>query len=151
MSKIERSDSLFSLGERIWEYKVYLVLGMSFISSLFAPVAAVFGWPATIIIITSLSSSSVFLLFSSCKEFYESRNLRSEKKRKDIEFEDKIRCDIIGISDKCTIGEINPDQARKMIEVRVAFVKKRKDIEFEDKIRQDKMRYNRHIRQMHHW
>ncbi len=122
MSKIEKSDSLFSLGERIWEYKVYLVLGTSFISSLFAPVAAVFGWPATIIMITSLASSSVLLLLSFCKEFCESGKLRSEKKRKDIEFEDKIRCDIITISDKRALGEITKDQAKKMIEARVAFV-----------------------------
>ncbi len=89
MSKIEKSDSLFSLGERIWEYKVYLVLGMSFISSLFAPVAAILGWPATIIIITSLSSSSVLLLLSFWKEFNHKRELRKEEEISDI----KLNCD----------------------------------------------------------
>jgi len=122
MSKIEKSNSLFSLGERIWKYKVYLLLGISFISSLFSHVAAVFGWPATIIIITSLVASSFLLLLSFWKEFSEGRELRNQRKRKDIEFEYRIRGDIINISDKCTIGEIRPDQAKKMIEARVTSV-----------------------------
>ncbi len=102
MSKIGKSDSLFSLGERIWKYKDCLVLGIGFISSFFAPVALVFGWPATIVIITSLLSSSVFLLLSFWKKFNDTREIKKEERIGDIKLNRKRAKEVDGILIRAT-------------------------------------------------
>ncbi len=81
MSKIEKIDSLSSLFEKIWEYKAYAVVAISFISSFFAPVISTLGLPATIIVVTSLGSSPLLVLLLLYKEFNQKKEIKKEEEK----------------------------------------------------------------------
>jgi hypothetical protein len=63
---------------------------MSLTSSFFAPVISVFGLPATIIIITGLSSSSFFLLLLVWNEFNQRREIRKNEIELNCRRDEKI-------------------------------------------------------------
>lgn len=118
-------EALASWAQRIFGDRIFIFAGgtiLSLASSFFAPAISTFGLPATIILITGLGAITFLLLSLLWREHKENKGLRKAKEKKKVEFEDKIRCDIIVISDKCAVGEINLDQARKMIEARMAFL-----------------------------
>lgn len=127
MSKIEKSDSWASWFERIRETVTddktfWGGMLMSFASSFIAPIKYILGLPLTIILFTGFGAALFLIISLLWRDYKENKGLKNMKEQKNIEFEDKIRSDIIVISDKCTIGEINHDQAKKMIEARVALV-----------------------------
>lgn len=113
MLGIEKIDSLSSLLEKIWKYKVHLGIGISFISSLFAPIVSVLGWPATIIFITCLGSCSFLLLLFVIRRITEYKDFK--------QCEDKIKNEIIDIADKYDLEEISQEQSRNMIDTRMIF------------------------------
>jgi hypothetical protein len=77
--------------------------------------------PLTIILFTG-GGAALFLIVSLLwREYKENKGIKNAKEKKNIDFEDKIRGEIIDISDQRALGKIDIDQAKKMIEVRLAF------------------------------
>jgi len=95
---------------------------MTFASSFIAPIKSSLELPLTIILFTGIGAAIFLIVSLLWREYKENKGLKNMKEQKNIEFEDKIRGDIIAISDKRALGEITIDQATKMIEARLAFM-----------------------------